>query len=432
MNRLEFKKHLFLVAFGVGFYVALQNLPYIWGILLRALDILHPVFLALCIAYILNLPMKFFEKVLFEEAFYRKKPYVLGKTAKKIKRPIALGLSILSFLTFIVALFFIIVPELIEAVTKIIASLPKVSEELYQAALNLSEKNETIKSFIEQAAPNIQKFINDNLNVSAILNTLSQGLSVAGAAGSKIMDYFLAVILAIYILLSKDFLIRQIKRMVRVFFTPRVAEQYIFSFVRLANQSFSSYITGQILDAIILGVMVMVSMVVLNIPYVLVVGVLMIIFALIPFVGAYISLVLGAFIILTVDPIKAFIFIPLVIVIQQIENNFIYPNIVGKSVSLPAAWVLISLIIGGALFGVPGMLIGVPTCAVLYALSKTYMRARIFNALQKNRNYIKAQILEQEKFREELRKEVQADLNEEEVPKSLSKDIVSSSHSSAS
>lgn len=424
MSRLEFQKYLFLVAFGVGFYVALQNLDALWGLVLYGLGILQPILIALCIAYILNLPMKFFEKVLFEEPFYRKKGYVMGKRAKKLKRPVSLALSLFSFIIFIVSLFFIIVPELIEAVTKILASLPKVGEQLYQSALTLSENNPEIKAYVEQAAPTIQRFVNDNINVSAIVNTLGQGLSVAGAAGSKLMDYFLSMILAIYILSSKDLLIRQLKRLIRIFFSSSTAETYIFSLVRLANQSFSSYITGQILDAIILGLMVMAGMMVLNIPYVLVIGILMMVFSLIPFLGAYISLFLGAFIILTVDPIKALIFVVLVIVMQQIENNFVYPYVVGKSVSLPSAWVLISLLVGSAMFGIPGMLISVPTCAVLYALSRTFIRDKILSELKKNREELKQQrfsLPQQTLVLEEVKQEVQ---QEAEAPRSLSEQVV--------
>lgn len=385
MENQKFRQHIFLVALGVVLYVSLQNIAAIWDFLLKVFTVFQPIFLAFCMAYVLNLPLRFYEEKLFSRLIPKVKQAFWSKTLKKIKRPVSLFLACFSFFAFLIGVSVIAIPQIIEALTKIITSLPSTYERFYQSALSLAQTNDDIKNIIHFAAPRLERFFNENFNALAVVSTLGKGLSVAGEASTTMIQYSLSFVLAIYMLASKDLLLRQLQRICRALFKEKITQTYILPFFVLLDQNFSSYITGQVIDAILLGIMVMLGMMLFSIPYVLLVGTCMILFALVPFVGAYLSLLLGTFIIFTEDPIKALWFILIVIVAQQIDNHFVYPYVVGKSVSLPSVWVLIALMVGGSLFGVSGMLISVPVCAVLYTLSRMYIRSSIYEELESKR-----------------------------------------------
>ena len=190
------------------------------------------------------------------------------------------------------------------------------------------------------------------------------------------MNFIISIIFACYILLQREALARQFKKVLYAFLSKEKAE-YVLYIGRLSYKTFSNFINGQCIDAIILGIMFFISMSVLKLPYALLIGVLISVTALIPIVGAFIGCIIGAFLIFVQSPMQAIIFIALFLVLQQIEGNLIYPKVVGNSVGLPSIWVLLSITVGGGLMGVIGMLISVPLISVVYNLFKEWINNKL-------------------------------------------------------
>jgi predicted PurR-regulated permease PerM len=186
---------------------------------------------------------------------------------------------------------------------------------------------------------------------------------------------FISVIFAVYLLAGKDKMIRQIHRMMKQYITEKHRER-IYYVARVFNESFRKYIIGQCTEAVILGVLCVIGMLIFKLPYATMIGTLIGFTALIPIAGAWIGAAVGAFMILTVSPMKALIFLVFILVLQQLEGNLIYPKVVGTSIGLPAFWVLVAVTVGGGLFGVTGMLFGVPLAASLYRIIRHDLRKR--------------------------------------------------------
>lgn len=409
MDKSTFKKIIFLIFFTVFSYHAVQNIKSILNFFQNILDIIHPILLSFFLAYVLNIPMRFFEKHLFDQTFFVKlfgvnktvvfKNEILNKyfiNVKKsllkfinsVKRPISLCLSLtlLFFLCYII--FILVLPQFVEALAKFLASLPIIF-------LKMTDK---LNSIFE-STPEIQAIINEKVNIiysqveslknyidlDTILKTINSGLSIIVFVGNTLSGFFLTLIMAIYILLSKELLARQWNRFAKAYLPENLNENKILPFVRLVDDIFSSYFSGQFLDACVLGTMVMLSMLLFKIPYVFLIGVCVIVFAMLPLIGAFISGALGFFIILTVNPAKALVFLVIAVICQQIEGNLIYPFIVGKSVSLPAIWVIIALTIGGSLAGFSGIFISIPVFSVIYNVISASIRTRIYENVKQKR-----------------------------------------------
>lgn len=207
---------------------------------------------------------------------------------------------------------------------------------------------------------------------SGALTLLSSSVSIVGV----VVNFIISIIFACYILLQREALARQFKKVLYAFLSKEKAE-YVLYIGRLSYKTFSNFINGQCIDAIILGIMFFISMSVLKLPYALLIGVLISVTALIPIVGAFIGCIIGAFLIFVQSPMQAIIFIALFLVLQQIEGNLIYPKVVGNSVGLPSIWVLLSITVGGGLMGVIGMLISVPLISVVYNLFKEWINNKL-------------------------------------------------------
>ncbi|MBM6860610.1 AI-2E family transporter, partial [Clostridium saudiense] len=195
---------------------------------------------------------------------------------------------------------------------------------------------------------------------------------------SGLVNFILSLIFSIYMLLNKERLQLGMKKVLYAFSKKNFADKVMY-LGKIANESFSSYIGGQFIEAIIIGVLCFIGMLVLRMPYALLISVLVAVTALIPIFGAFIGTIPSAFIILIIDPMKALWFIIFIIVLQQIEGNLIYPKVVGSSVGLPPIWVMLAMLIGGNTFGLLGMLLGIPTFSVIYKVSREYINKRLNN-----------------------------------------------------
>lgn len=205
---------------------------------------------------------------------------------------------------------------------------------------------------------------------------LSSTISVATGIVSGVGTFFIGLVFACYILLQQEFLKRQMKKLIFAYLKEKHANRFL-QICALTYRTFSNFLTGQCLEAVILGMMFFISMTILRFPFAVLVGVLIAFTALIPIFGAFIGCVVGAFLILTISPSQAAAFVVLFLVLQQIEGNLIYPKVVGGSIGLPAIWVLVAVTLGGSLFGIVGMLVFIPIVSVVYTLLKEDVNKRL-------------------------------------------------------
>ena len=367
-NKENLKGLLLVVCGGVAFYCALQNLPAVASACGWLLGILAPFLLGAAIAFILNVPMRAIERHLFPNA----------RRGGGARRPLALVLTLVAVIGVLVLASCVIGPGVKDAVKSIASQAPAAFDRLYDWLLGL-----------EQYLPQIEGIVNSleidwkSLSQKAIQlaqswggSLLSSGGGLIGGVVSGVSTFVIGLIFSFYILLQKEKLSRQ-GRQVLYGLLPIKRADRLLEVLRLANRTFSSFLSGQCTEAVILGTLFVITMSLFRLPYAVLVGVLIALTALIPIVGAFIGCGVGALLIAVTDPWKAVVFVILFLVLQQIEGNLIYPHVVGSSVGLPSIWVLAAVTLGGKLMGVAGMLFFIPLCSVLYALFRDFVKGRL-------------------------------------------------------
>lgn len=373
LNRETMKKLMLLIAFTILLLVGVQRLDAVFGAVKFLWGIGFPFALGGAIAFILNVPMTALERWLFPEEKTAK-----SKLKKKLARPLCMILSILLVLGVISLVIFVVVPELGSTVVGLGASVEAFIPRAQEWLEDIFQNNEQIVAWIESLEMNWEKAVETAWSFfsSGAGSVLSSTMTVAKTIISAVTNFFIGFVFACYVLLQKEKLGEQCRKLLTAVF-PGKQVDYILHVCSLSHRTFSSFITGQCMEAVILGAMFFVAMNLLRFPYALLVGVLVAFTALIPIFGAFIGCVVGAFLILMVSPAQALGFIVLFQVLQQIEGNLIYPRVVGNSVGLPAIWVLAAVTVGGNLMGILGMLIFIPIVSVLYALLREWMYGRL-------------------------------------------------------
>ena len=363
------KKIVLLIFCAIVLYTISQNISNILNILTTILNIFLPFLLGCVIAFILNIPMN-----LIEGNILKIKSVKTNKRLYKIVRPLSMIISIFFVIAILYITLSIVLPDLINMLIDFGNGIEKSIPEVKVWLMGLFENNQSFIKFIENTEIDIKSLMNSALIFfkSGALTLLSSSVSIVGI----VMNFIISIIFACYILLQRETLARQIKKVLYAFLSKEKTE-YILYVGRLSYKTFSSFITGQCIDAIILGIMFFISMTVLKLPYALLIGVLISVTALIPLVGAFIGCIVGAILIFVQSPMQAIIFIVLFLVLQQIEGNLIYPKIVGDSVGLPSIWVLLAITVGGGLMGVIGMIISVPLISVVYNLFKEWINNKL-------------------------------------------------------
>lgn len=372
---MEWKKEnlrglLLVVCGGIAFYSLLQNLPAVAMAVGWVLGILGPFLLGGAMAFILNVPMRAIERRLF--------PVRPGKQVKG-RRPMALLITLVAVIGVLVLASSVIGPGIAEAVRSLAAQVPAAAERLWAQISRLEQYLPMLESLL--ADWNMEDWKNITQKAAELLQTwgggiLSSGSMVIGGVVSGVSTFIIALIFSFYILLQKEKLGRQGRQVLYALLPERRADRTL-EILRLSSRTFSSFLSGQCLEACILGTLFVVSMTIFRMPYALLVGVLISLTALIPIVGAFIGCGVGALLIAIADPFKALGFIVLFLVLQQVEGNLIYPHVVGSSVGLPSIWVLAAVTLGGSLMGILGMLVFIPLCSVLYALFRDYVKTRL-------------------------------------------------------
>lgn len=340
-------------------YLCINYWPVVGGPLVGIIGAVSPLIIGCIIAYMLNILMSFYEK------------YYAPKSSKKIviktRRPICLVLAIITLLAIISLVVGLVLPQFIDCIKLIVENVPVVVKRitvflddrdiLNDNTIN-SIKNFDWQSWVGQAVSVLSSGIGSVMDI--VITTVS-------SVFSGIVTAVLSIIFAIYILLSKETLSRQIDRVLNRYMSKKWYNRVEYA-VGIMNGSFHNYIVGQCIEAVILGTLCTVGMLILRIPYAPMIGALIALTALIPIAGAYIGAGVGAFLILMESPIKALVFLIFIIILQQIEGNVIYPKVVGTSIGLPAIWVLTAVTIGGGIAGIGGMLLGVPLAASIYKM----------------------------------------------------------------
>ena len=371
-NKQNIKGLLLVVCGGVAFYCALQNLDVVWGAVRGLLGILAPFLLGGALAFVLNVPMRAIERHLLQNS----------RRGAKLRRPLALVLTLLAVLGVLALASLVIGPGIADAVMSIIREIPAAFDRLQKQLNGLAESLAAYLPMIQEwlAGVNIdwESLSRRVLEYAQALGSgiVSSGGGFIGGVVSGVSTFVIGLIVSCYILLQKEKLSRHGRQVIYGLLPLRQADRTL-EILRLASRTFSSFLSGQCLEASILGTLFAVAMTIFRMPYALLVGVLIALTALIPIVGAFIGCAVGALLIAIDDPWKALWFIVLFLVLQQIEGNLIYPHVVGSSVGLPSIWVLAAVTLGGSLMGITGMLFFIPLCSVLYALFRSYVKERL-------------------------------------------------------
>ena len=326
------------------------------------LGALSPLLLGLVIAYVLNILMSWYEGHYFPKQ--QKKPW-----AQKSRTAVCLLAAIITLIAIVALIVGLVVPELVSCVKLLLSEVEPALEKLLES------------KWVAQLVPAdiLQKL--DAIDWSDVIDKgikmVASGLSSAAGALfstvssviSSVVNIFLSIIFAVYLLIDRDRLKGQGRRLLDCYL-PRRFNQSVTHVLQVTNDCFHRFIVGQCLEAVILGGLCIAGMTVFGFPYAMMIGTLIGFTALIPIAGAYIGAAVGAVMILTVSPVKALLFLVFIIVLQQLEGNLIYPKVVGNSIGLPALWVLAAITVGGSLMGITGMLLGVPIAAAMYRLLK--------------------------------------------------------------
>lgn len=364
MKDPKFKSNLLLATYVVVLAFIFINIKSVGNVFGSTMAMLKPFLIAICIAFVLNIPMKFYEEKVLDKVI---------KQPKK-RRPFAIILTIITIIAIIVGLVLFIIPQLVESGSTLVKNIPDYVKTLEMFMAEHFSKTEVFDELWNQVLSMGENIIKVVGQVTGSL--VSQVVDITVGVTSTIINFFMGTLIAIYILLSKEKLGIQAKKMLYAFFDRGKADK-VMEVASISNNKFSKFITGQCIEAVILGGLCFIGMTIFSMPYALLVSTIIGVTALVPIFGALIGTIPAAFIIFMVEPMTAVWFIILIVVIQQIEGNLIYPMVVGNSIGLSAIWVLLAITVGGSTFGILGILIGIPLFGVLYTLLSTITNSKL-------------------------------------------------------
>lgn len=359
-DKRKIKVGIAIAAFAVTLYYVLQNFSDLQSVFDFCTEIISPFFYGICFVFVLNILANFYEKKVF--GFKTKK---VNPKWEKARRPLCIVLTIFTFLGIIAALVAFIIPQLMlstvtiaEGVQPFIANLQNFINSMLADWGVSTDLNATLTTFLIDFSDKILKFV--TASVPQIIKTTMD-------ITSGVFDLLFGFIIAIYMLSNKESLLRNSKRILYAY-VPKNKADYANHVYRRVNTCFSGFVSGQLTEAVIVGVLCFIGMKLFNMEYALLISVIVGVTNIIPIIGPIIGAVPGAIIMLMIDPMQAVWFVVFIIVLQQVESNLIYPKVVGDSIGLPGLWVIFAIIVGGGLFGLAGVILGVPVFAVIYAL----------------------------------------------------------------
>ena len=366
LNKDNMKRIRQLILFTVVVMVLGINYQKVFVFLGDCIGLVSPFILGGAIAFILNVPMRGLEK------------HIAPGKEKRWKRPISLCLTIILLVGVLLVVIFVVVPELVKTLMGLQKSIPVFFTQFEKQAETFFARYPEVVAYIQTLEMDWEKLGKDVMGFlsSGAGSMLTSTVNAAVSIVSGVANFFIGFVFAIYILLQKENLSRQMKKLLRAY-VPGKGYDKILKVAVLAEKTFSNFLAGQCLEAVILGSMFFLTLTVMRLPYAVLIGVLIAFTALIPIFGAFIGCVVGAFLMLMVSPWDALIFVVVFLILQQVEGNLIYPHVVGGSVGLPSIWVLAAVTVGGNAMGIMGMLVFIPLCSVLYALLREAVNARL-------------------------------------------------------
>lgn len=363
------KKHIMqILAFAILLYCGIEHFDVVIHVVRFVLGIIMPFIVGGVIAFIFNVPMKKIEKHLFSK----------NKKLEKWRRPAAYLLTILLVIGIIVLALVVIIPELGNTISMLIAQVPVAFDTVAEWVNDLLKEYPALEPAVKELDINWSSV---SASVVGFIQSIASGLVSSGVGFfsgivSGVATFVIAFTFSIYVLFQKERLQRQVKQVCYALLPEKVTEK-IISVASLSNQIFSNFLSGQCLEAVILGTLFVITMTIFRMPYAMLTGIVIALTALIPIFGAFIGCVVGMLLIVMVNPIQAVWFLVLFLVLQQLEGNLIYPHVVGGSIGLPSIWVLAAVTVGGNLFGIAGILFFIPLCSVLYALFRDFVKNRL-------------------------------------------------------
>ena len=361
MKKVETKTLLKIAGVAFALYLCIHYWPSVAIIFKTAFAAVLPLLIGAVVAYPLDILTSFFERHLLSKSN--------NKLIVRTRRGIAVALSLLSLVSIVALIIALVVPQLTRCIKMLIDEIPD--------ALNLLVKQLDKFEFVPDDIIGFLSGIDWQSKITSIISTVTSGvgsvmnvvISTVSTVVSGVTTTVLAVIFAIYVLLSKDKLLSQLKTLIKHYLPSAVSEK-LYYVSSVANDSFHKFIVAQCTEAVILGALCTLGMFILRLPYAAMIGAVTIVTAFIPVVGALLGGAIGAFLILMESPVKALIFIIFIVLLQQIEGDLIYPKVVGNSMGLPSIWVLAAVTVGAGMFGVIGMLLSVPAASTMYRLIK--------------------------------------------------------------
>lgn len=370
MRDFKLKNQFILATYIIILSFLLLNIKTVGNVLNTTLSILKPFIIGLAIAFLLNVPMKSFENRLIGKIV---KKYNI-KNSKIIIRIISLILTLITIGLLLSAFINLVIPQLVKSTSSLISSIPQDIDSLqsyittYMSHINISDNlHHSLLSGVDKMSDFMIKTLN---------YFISNIVGITFSITSIITNLLLGFVIAIYMLLSKDKLIIQFKKVLYGLLSENMADK-IMSIIKLGDVKFSKFIVGQCTDGIVMGSLCFIGMTIFDMPYAILISTLIGITDLIPIFGTFLGAALSALILFMIKPVTALYFIIMIVIIQQVEGNFIYPFIVGNSIGLSSFWILVPIIIGSSMFGVLGILIGVPLFSMIYTLCGGYINNRI-------------------------------------------------------
>ena len=372
LSNLSIKKIRELIVFTALLVVALWKFDVVLDVLKTIGQIIFPFILGGAIVFVINVPMSFLEKKIFENV---KKE---NKTARKLARPVSLLLTIVLVVGVIALVMIGVIPQLTKTMGSLMINITDFIPQIKIWIRDFFHDNREIMNLVDQVQFNPDQAIRWGISLlgNGAGNMMNTTVSAVGSVVSGLATFFIAFSFACYVLFQKEKLHVQVRKVLFAFLPKQKAEAFL-KVCSLTYRTFANFLTGQCLEAVILGCMFVVTLSILRMPYALLIGVLIAFTALIPIFGAFIGCAVGSFLIFMVSPKQAIIFIIVFLVLQQIEGNLIYPHVVGESVGLPSIWVLAAVTIGGNLMGIVGMLVFIPLLSVVYTIFRKVVYQRL-------------------------------------------------------
>ena len=362
---------IFMSALGcIAFYWLLHEPERVNAFKTSVSAIFTPFVVGAVLAFILNVPMRAIERWL---------KVIKGE---KIRRILAIVLTIAVIVLVIVGVVMLLIPQIEETIDRLMEQLPRFFEKLYKDVMDFLEERPELMEWVSE---NIGL---QNLDWSGLVDKVAtlvgdsiskmwtKAISAVSNFASGVFNAVISLVFSLYCLARKETLARQGRKLVYAILPEAVADETI-RIMRMTNSAFSNFITGQSIEAVILGLLFVPAMAILKMPYIPLICVVISVTALVPLVGAFAGCALGAFFILVNDPMQAIIFVIMFLAIQQFENNVIYPKVVGSSIGLPGMWVLLAVSVGGGVMGVGGMFLMVPVASVIYTLIREYSARKL-------------------------------------------------------